>query len=341
MSALPLPPNPCLLAILLVTKYQNDPSIIFHYPPRPGHDDSSLHKYLDDNNGEESSSSDDNSTSSADDQVEGQSPELKPAEGPAHELDVDETGSASPEKRNGMRTPQKQWSWDDIFGHNAYFLAKFLCPARSGHKKRFEVSVNDKVFLGRPAFANEDGGWRRKRRRTVVGDEEVSGDASDGNDLISRQKLPKTSFQVAQDLSETSGIGTETEDQEAVTSKDTSTVKQIAKEPHKEAKQRAKLMKIRRPDSLSMFQIVFIMAPPPLEYHLRVDEMYDHVVKKFSRALKWEQARSGFVSREANHIDHLIKNFGRGKLSGKLGSFTRNLTTDLDRTESTFGAALS
>lgn len=318
MSALPLPPNPSLLAILLVTKHQDDPSIVFHYPPRPGQDDSSLHKYLDENSGDESSSSDDNSTSSADDQVESQHQEVKPGENPAHDLDLDETGSASPEKRNGMRTPQKQRSWDEIFGHNPYFLAKFLCPARSGHKKRFEVSVNDKVFLGRPAFAKEGGGWRKRRRRSVVGDEENQGDVSDGNDSISRQNFPKTSVQVAQDLSETSGIGTETEDQETGTSKDYLTIKRTTKEPYNEAKQKVKLGKVRRPDSLGMFQVVFIMAPPPLEYHMRVDEMYDHVVKKLSRALKWEQARSGFVSREANHIEHLTNSFGRGKLSGEL-----------------------
>lgn len=67
-----------------------------------------------------------------------------------------------------------------------------------------------------------------------------------------------------------------------------------------------------------MFHVVFVMNPPPLEYHLRVREMYDNVVKKLSRAIKWEQARSSYVSKEATIIAtcterHLKQNKSSGE----------------------------
>lgn len=307
MSSLPIPPNPCLLAILLLTKYQYDPSIVFHYPPRPGQDDSKLHKYLRDFEGAESSSSNEDSTTSADDQDEEGNSGVKPNKIQAHDLEVDETGSASPDKHNGMETPREDSSWGEIFGYNPHFLAKLLCPAKSGHKKRFEVSVNDKVFLGRPVFANENGEWRKRRRKS-----------DGGNDDPEFIQMPlKTSVQTAQDLSETSGLGSESETQEDGIANESLAIKQPTKNIASESQQRAKHKKIRRKDNLSMFQIVFILAPPPLEYHLRVDEMYDRIVKKLSRALTWEQARSGFVSREALSIARLTHSFG-GRLSGIL-----------------------
>ena len=40
MASYPLPPNPCLVAILLLVKTTSEPRIIFHYPPKPGEDNS-------------------------------------------------------------------------------------------------------------------------------------------------------------------------------------------------------------------------------------------------------------------------------------------------------------
>ena len=311
MSSLPIPPNPCLLAILLLTKYEHDPQIVFHYPPRPGQDDSKLHKYLRDFEGAESSSSSEGSTTSADDQDEEASSGVKPNKIQAHDLEVDETGSASPDKLNGMETPREQSNWGEIFGHNPHFLAKLLCPAKSGHKKRFEVSVNDKVFLGRPAFANENGEWRKRRRKSGGGQDGLQFDSD------SLQMPVKTSVQNNQDLSETSGLGSESENQEHGSANEALAFKKPTKDIAYESQLRAKYRKIRRKETLSMFQIVFIMAPPPLEYHLRVSEMYDCIVKKFTRALKWEQARSGFVSREALTIARLTNSFG-SRLAGML-----------------------
>ncbi|KKY29111.1 hypothetical protein UCRPC4_g00143 [Phaeomoniella chlamydospora] len=54
--------------------------------------------------------------------------------------------------------------------------------------------------------------------------------------------------------------------------------------------------------NMRMFNIVFVLNPPILEYSLRVKEMYDNITKKFAKALKWEQAKSGYVWKEAKLI---------------------------------------
>ena len=315
MSAVLLPPNPCLLGIILVTKYQEEPAIVFHYPPRPGQDDSNLHKYFKDDNEDESSSSDDDTSMSDPGEQEITDFKTKMDISPP-DIEADDTGSASPEKLDGLRTPQKAPGWDFIFGYDPNLLAKFLCPARSGHKKRFEVSLDDKVFLGRPAFSREDGAWRKRRRRFETDREENHGGSGGENGLESKMSPQRTTVQVTEELSETSGLdtGVESHDEEPLQGPLAGKAKSrdIAEAP----KQKTKHSKIRRKDDLSMFHVVFIMSPPPLEYHLRVDEMYIRVVKTFSKALKMEQARSGFVSKEGMLIARKKHSFGAGKLTG-------------------------
>ena len=55
-------------------------------------------------------------------------------------------------------------------------------------------------------------------------------------------------------------------------------------------------------EEMTMFHVVFVMNPPVLEYHTRIGEMYENVVKKLAKALKYEQASSGYVWNEARKI---------------------------------------
>ena len=299
-----LPPNPCLLGILLVAKFDSDAQVVFHYPPRPGDDDSTFSKYfvrsLEDGS---TSSSDDEGSSSSDDQDRILVPNPKPEEDDKpQEPEVDETGSASPEKRDGMTTPQRHSRWDDLFGYNSALLAKLLCPAASSHKKKFEVALDDKVFLGRPIFAKEGGQWRRRRRRPRTG----NGNVDKGSDSTDR----KTPLQAAEGLIEMSGAEAEVDRpmhvhaEAADEAPDNVTVDSL-----QAACQTKEHMESMVKDELSMFHMVFILNPPPLEYHLRIKEMYDNVVKKLSRAMKWEQARSSYVSEEATIIAGSTKKY--------------------------------
>ena len=55
-------------------------------------------------------------------------------------------------------------------------------------------------------------------------------------------------------------------------------------------------------DEMTMFHVVFVMNPPALEYHIRLQEMYDNVVKKTAKALRYEQARSNAAYQDAKKM---------------------------------------
>lgn len=93
MSSETLPPNPCLLAILLVAKVNSEPNIVFHYPPRPGADNTRFTRYLaaqDKDKDGSSSTNDDNSSSHDEDVTDNdKSKQVKTGDN-TPELDVEE-----------------------------------------------------------------------------------------------------------------------------------------------------------------------------------------------------------------------------------------------------------
>ena len=317
MTSQLLPPNPCLVAILLVINYHHQPRLIFHYPPRPGEDNSQFTHYLktDITDDENATSSDDNSESSSGGQsnVEVHGGEKSKSK-VAQEVDV-EAGSASPDKIDGLALLRRQPRWDDVLGYGTVNLAKLLCPAPSFHKRRFEMSLNEKAFLGWPVFSR-DGNWRKRkknksRREDHVYEEKVqSGEAELGD------TFGKGSLHIEEALEDTSGPDSDP-DALQMARKGEPVMKQSVVQPESNRTQEEtyKPSKIKEEsvskDSLKMFHIVFVLDPPPLEYHLRMKEMYDHVVKKFSKALKWEQARSNYVSKEASAISSASKGHHR------------------------------
>lgn len=308
-----LPPNPCLVAILLVVNYHHQPRLVFHYPPRPGDDNTHITDYLkrDLNIEDILSLSGDDSPS----EYDGLSSTIckdggKNKRDGILEVDVEEAGSALPEKLGGLSLMQKQSKWDDVFGYGAINLAKLLCPASSAHKKRFEMSLNDKVFLGWPVFA-KDGDWQRKKkpkrpRSGDLGSEDKAQSVQEQGNAVKRKPIDE-------EPGESTGHDTDNEVKRPV--HDTISDKREADPPtewvredafkHKKGKEECSK------ETLKMFHVVFVLDPPPPEYHLRVNEMYGNVVKKLSRGLKWEQAHSNYVSKEVSAISVASKPFNK------------------------------
>lgn len=323
-----LPPNPCLVAILLVVNYHHQPRLVFHYPPKPGEDNSHFRTYLSEDLSEDtsSSSSEDESASSDGDQ----SPAKRHTQDNQNEnhdtgdVDMEELGSASPEKLDGMAQIKKPLKWNDIFGVEAGSLAKLLSPAPSTHKKRFEMTLDEKAFLGWPVFS-KDGHWRKKRRRKSQSKNTSLRD--DSTQQKGRSDVAgQTSSDAMPELDDTSGQDTERDEpnENKVKHERTTSQRPMSKAgsgktvsdsyKRKQSSDEDKLL-----DTLNMFHVVFVLNPPPLEYHLRIKEMYEHVVKKFSRALRWEQARSNYVSKETATIS-AAKSIGKS-LSKELVGF--------------------
>ena len=302
-------PNPCLIGIALIIKKKTEPHLVFHYPPRPGEENVYLKKLLKDDSIDTSSSSsdDEESTPEEEDMAKGDSKDGGKKDSPP---DIDEPGSASPQKGATMQQGSKRLLWNDVFGYSSGVLAKALCPAKASHK-RFEVSLGNNVVLGRPVWAKEDGGWRKHkpRRRSSSMSNSTGAKASQAGDKAKATLMDS----VIEAPEEPLHFSSETNDESAVIDElgdGNPTEVSSGKRPSQEESpysNRSKVLPSRAAqqvvkDSMVMFHVVFVLRPPPLEYQARVKDIYEHVVKKLARALKWEQARSGYVAKEASLI---------------------------------------
>ncbi|KAK4910815.1 hypothetical protein LTR28_014107, partial [Elasticomyces elasticus] len=215
-------------------------------------------------------------------------------------------------------------AWERVLGYATDGLEKLLSPPRGFHKRRWEVSLEDLVFLGYPVFANEEGGWekRKRKRRTGKGSEEDSdgqtGDKRDHNDSLHAKKdkeesvlsprsitwgelqsSPVQSPMSALAITEQNPHGTGGQDTQGKPSAASQSYSSQGATSEKSASTASGNGSM---DDMTMFNVVFVLNPPALEHHVRVLEMYENVVKKFSKALKFEQIRSGYVWTEAKKI---------------------------------------
>src|ERR1700733_11291128 len=272
MPSTALHPNPCLVAILLVIQSRSGPRLVFHYPPDPLSNKTSHTQERGDDSlsiGELSSSDTDNVTNSTeDDEIltrkgSKKGPNSKHAPSIRAHLADENDDEASGAENDHRQDKEWQPSYEPLFGLDG--LVTLLTPSsRLWHKRRFEVGINDLCFLGWPVFIREDGAWQRRKIKSEK--RRGGGEA----------KQPDTEGDNAGETN------TESED---------STVATIKREPSP-----------INTSELTMFNVVFVMNPPVLEYNLRTKEMYDHVVKKFGKALKWEQAHQDYVWTESELI---------------------------------------
>lgn len=373
-----LPPNPSLVAIILIITTRRGPRFVFHYPgiPEPSQLNNSWAFGSIGSDSEDSDDDSDDATSTSDagetgsragsisstragesraGSQSGKTGRFSAAttstrrttrtlreDGPEDEEDIDDDIEAldlnasdsnqgmkeSNKNEDGVRSTDKDRvpEWEKLFGYPTEGLEKLLSPADKFSKKKFEVSIEELVFLGYPVFAREDGTWKRRKR---MGQEEKKSNDQDVNGLAigrnpfdgfdqgvrhSPEDLDIAAARAAEiDSPELSPTATR-DDVRGMNAMDALTLppedNPIAQgygsyggmsESTSEMKS-VSTASGGQGDDMSMFHLVFVMNPPTLEYHIRVQEMYDNVVKKFSKALKYEQTRSGWVEKEAKKI---------------------------------------
>ncbi len=308
MSA-PIPPNPCLLAILLVVRSNEGPRFVFHYPLNPGNDTTSSYNpyYGAHDHTPENSSSDSEPDWSSEEsgllqRGELRSHTLRDADTKQkykrfrdHDEDEDNYLNSDSELSEGDEDQgqPKRPPWETVLGYGTEELGTLLCPLRAFHKKRFELTLDDLVFLGWPIFARDDGSWRKKRdKRRKKSSADNSAELEDEGTVPGKVvAVRRTDLEVTEELEETSGHDTPVEELANSATKG----KVIIQDGEN-------TVTTKKKDTMTMFNVVFVMNPPALEHQLRVRQMYEHVVKKFSSALKWEQARSDYVWKESKPI---------------------------------------
>jgi hypothetical protein len=357
-----LPPNPCLVAILLVTKTRAGQRLVFHYPAVPSASSArSSHNPnwygtpgnttddADSIGSEWSSASADGGPTDDDDDDDGssrawsrgsrfssgrtgskqdtggsfRSTRTKSAPGGSREeLDEDvvdserandgETAGQEETKEEWKAKEQEEREWEHVLGFSADALGMLLTPGRSFNKRRFEVGLDPLVFVGAPMFVRDDGLWKKKRRKKRSGSEASDDEAISQHDHA--YHVPDVSNQQADDQHSLADAVVST------VKKRTFSIADLEHVPGFESAYGHGLVSGAASDvgsetkststtgndgEMTMFNIVFVLNPPILEHHIRVEEMYDYVVKRFAKTLKYEQAQSNYVTKEARLITML------------------------------------
>ncbi|KAI5199589.1 hypothetical protein E4T39_06205 [Aureobasidium subglaciale] len=361
-----LPPNPSLVAVIVIIRTRSGPRLVFHYPgvPEAIQRNTSWHFGSANSDSEDGgSSSDDDQTVVSDDAsttssrqtarpsiasqsriagststkrttrtLHSDAPDNDEDDDDIDNLDVDvlDLNSSPADKptaatttnntahdrsanttRHENTTADKRntCEWEKLLGYPVEGLEMMLSPPSSMHKKRFEIMLDDLVFLGYPICVRDDGTWKKKKskkrattpdvKESQVGDGAPDGDANDsgsddehedddddegtvGGDMFSPPISPLTPRRPTADLPHSYNSEANLSEAASETSSANS-----------------------NRDEMTMFHVVFVMNPPALEYHIRLQEMYDNVVKKFSKALRYEQARSNAIYQDAKKMQSL------------------------------------
>ncbi|KAB8339333.1 hypothetical protein FH972_022266 [Carpinus fangiana] len=327
----PLPPNPSILALFIVTRSGSGPRIIAHYPPAPSlstdsgdvtvpdgylSDEEALTDSGDEDNETHAWSDDNPSTSAKEARSMASNPSKEYYEGGYSFYDTvdDLTSNDSPRKK--VTEEEKQSGWDKLFGYSTDSLAKLLAPnSQSWHMNRLEVSMGGRTFVGCPAYRFTDAKWKRPRT-PKVGLERHATDSTNAasgrgdNDTQANKQDTETSSGPL--IKPYPGDGNESEVPETPDS--AAAEKPAFLSTHQEHSPPPELLSSSTPSnysaassnsssSLTMFTVVAVVSPPSLEHQLRVEEHFQFVVKPLCSTLKRLQRRDGYIESQSRMLE--------------------------------------
>lgn len=270
--------NPSLLAVLLIAQGRtgSGAQVIFHYPPDPLSTDRVSEGLDSADEDEAESSSSDSEESSSDDDFDLFTRRLRSGVAAKQDNQSQHSDDEEPNylvKRGTQEHEEWKFPWEPLLGLGEDGLVSLLAPGRAWHKRRFELGINDLTFLGRPVYAREDGFWRKPKS--------TKPNPADDDGAIQ-------STDPATDDGET---------EEEIADGEVAAEHTVPRKQHS--------TKVPSKTQLTMFHVVFVLNPPPLEHTFRVKEMYDHVVKKFSKVLKWAQSHHDYVSEQSELLQSI------------------------------------
>jgi hypothetical protein len=266
--------NPGLIAVALVIRSRDGPRFVFHYPPQPATTQASQHEVrygteLDQSELQEKSQEDDD-----DDDLDLEDGyQLNAGFG---KLDLSDKTSGNRGKARDVDSSDGDDHYDLPSGehfvpweHLAEFSTKdlesILTPSRAFHKKKFELSLDPLYFVTYPIHVREDGLWKKK-------------------------KLKK---------------GKKSKDEAESRSGDAGDAGDAEKEDDAKGEPKATDQNSEDGDDhggMTMFNVVFVLNVPREEEDERIQDIYEHVIKKFNKAMKHAQAQSNYVWKESEMI---------------------------------------
>lgn len=175
---------------------------------------------------------------------------------------------AEPHKHRGHDDHNESGSracpWENVAGFPTRDLAGILTPARSYHRKLFQLSLDPLYCVSYPIHVPENGRWKKTKK-------------------ANKSKTAKSADE---------RTGSNEADQSASKTTDSSKEQETKKEDGDEEKRA----------SMTMFNLVFFLNPKENEVKEVVDSLYDNILKKVNKAYKYSQQHSDFVWKESKRI---------------------------------------
>ncbi|KAF1840669.1 uncharacterized protein K460DRAFT_370639 [Cucurbitaria berberidis CBS 394.84] len=330
--AVPLPPASNLHAILLVTKSRSlGPRLVFHYPPlspsaaalaaakdpawfRNETSTASVDSRSSDSEWDSSTDSDDEYDIELGSRTSGgrgsgrtltgsnyrERDRLKlgtGAWGKQETIDEEDVDNDNGEEHRVHGRKAGDHDWETVLGFKTDALEKMLSPSKEFNKRRFELGVESIVFVGAPMFVRDDGLWKKLKRKKKKRSEKekledgdlvknlTSSEDEDANSPKDPVKPAPEPFIYPAGFEPGYGHGS---------------MSGAASEAGSDTRSNSTTQD-NNPD-MTMFNVVFVLNPPVLEYQQRVKEMYDNVTRKYAKALKYEEARLQYVWKESKRI---------------------------------------
>jgi nitrogen permease regulator 3-like protein len=259
-----------LVAVALIIRSRDGPRFVFHYPPRPS-TEASQEERLYGTELDESESEDDTEE------------ELH-----SNDSDLEDGGYSLPHRGKAEKEGKPKQShvaelkleedehydkpngehvvpWEHLFDFDTTDLESILTPSRAYHKKKFELSLDPLIFVTYPIHIREDGLWKKKKPK--------------------KAKKPKTEGSEA-GMGSTEKKSIEDEMKDVTISEKPGNTSEDG-EDH---------------GGMTMFNTVFILNTRKGEAKERIKDIYEHVIKKFNKALKHAQASANYVWKESEMI---------------------------------------
>lgn len=200
-----------------------------------------------------------------------------------------------------------------VLGFNTDYLSKLLSPPLSMCNAQFDFSVDDMTFLGMPIHI-KDGQWMQKRKRYF--------------DKSSLNKVPASNHESldnhTQNNKESAPIDPDSDHAESIPDQPKKSKPLKADSKTDEPLPGASNMKRNdpndsQPSTMKMFHVSFVVNPPVREYPERITQFYQCIASRFSKKLRYEQAKSNYVWKEISKILKVQENIKLHGLSATEG----------------------
>ncbi|PHH88034.1 hypothetical protein CDD83_8072 [Cordyceps sp. RAO-2017] len=155
--------------------------------------------------------------------------------------------------------------WEHLAGFPARDLAGILTPARSYHKKLFQLSLDPLLCISYPIHVPENGKWKKAKKASAASKQ------SDDQIAPHETESPLSAPPPTESTRE----------------------KEVGRREEADDEKRS---------SMTMFNLVFVLNPKKNEVKDLVDVLYGNVVKKVNKAFKYSQQHSDFIWKESKRI---------------------------------------